>query len=815
MSTGRPLHLHHDRLARAQPGSVDLGDGGGGEGLAVEPLERGLDGPAELGLDDSSDRRERLGRHLVAAQLELPDQLLREQPLAGRDDLPELDVRRAQVLGRLADSASTRRRGSRAASAKRPRRFFTSHGPRAAAKRVETRTKRAPGGTRPGVVSPGTASRAPARKPGTRARHGIASRCRTQGGSSLKAPQAQSSTGIVSLVATSIGPMIPRARGPADAAGLGAAAVVSAEVTGGRRREGHVMGDGWIAQTSLSTRFPIYTRANVGEVFPDPVTPLTLDVGIALAEWGWRDGLVRIGTMDYEEFDANAPETLGVAGGYCYLNASLMRLFGERAPGLSWEMIDQQFYGAQPGIPPYEEQPGDIRPDLTEKIGATFGWALGVTELPDLVDDQRLTIDLRAKRPDLARLTDRELLDRFLGLFDRHFRHLFAQHLFVTSLASVPVGILSGVTAAIGQPAALLDLIAGLGDVDSAAPSFAFWDLGRIVAGAPEVAAAFDEGIDGVLGRLQALDTQASVALLAGLDDFQRQFGSRGPNEWEVRSPTWETRPELALAAIDRMRLAPEEVSPTAQNAARAQVREATAAAIADALAVDPEVQGQFLAGVHAATVWLPARERTKTNAIRLIHEGRMALRELGRRMVERGVFDEVEDFGFLVRAELEALCDGGPPPTDTVRSRRASYEALGRLEPPFVFVGQPPPVDEWEERGSRHAPLMASGEVLAGLPACPGTAEGVARVVLDAADPLALEPGDVLVAPITDPSWTPLFVPAAAVVVDVGALQSHAVIVSRELGIPCVVSATGATQRIPSGARVRVDGTAGTITIL
>ncbi|MEZ5218727.1 MAG: PEP-utilizing enzyme [Ilumatobacteraceae bacterium] len=78
---------------------------------------------------------------------------------------------------------------------------------------------------------------------------------------------------------------------------------------------------------------------------------------------------------------------------------------------------------------------------------------------------------------------------------------------------------------------------------------------------------------------------------------------------------------------------------------------------------------------------------------------------------------------------------------------------------------------------------------------------------MLDSNDPSALEPGDILVAPITDPSWTPLFVPAGAVVVDVGAPLSHAIIVSRELGIPCVISATGATKRIPDGAWIRVDG--------
>ncbi len=87
--------------------------------------------------------------------------------------------------------------------------------------------------------------------------------------------------------------------------------------------------------------------------------------------------------------------------------------------------------------------------------------------------------------------------------------------------------------------------------------------------------------------------------------------------------------------------------------------------------------------------------------------------------------------------------------------------------------------------------------------------------MILAAADPLALEPGDVLVAPVTDPAWTPLFVPAGGVVVDVGAPLSHAIIVSRELGIPCVVSATDATKRIPDGATIEIDGDTGAVTII
>ncbi|GIS55545.1 MAG: hypothetical protein Ct9H90mP30_2300 [Actinomycetota bacterium] len=108
---------------------------------------------------------------------------------------------------------------------------------------------------------------------------------------------------------------------------------------------------------------------------------------------------------------------------------------------------------------------------------------------------------------------------------------------------------------------------------------------------------------------------------------------------------------------------------------------------------------------------------------------------------------------------------------------------------------------------------LLREGEALQGMPGCTGSAEGTARVILDSNDPNSLQPGDILVAPLTDPSWTPLFVPAAAVVVDVGAPLSHAIIVSRELGIPCVVSATDATRRIPDGARINVNGDTGVIT--
>ena len=168
-----------------------------------------------------------------------------------------------------------------------------------------------------------------------------------------------------------------------------------------------------------------------------------------------------------------------------------------------------------------------------------------------------------------------------------------------------------------------------------------------------------------------------------------------------------------------------------------------------------------------------------------------------------------------LTADELDDYLADPPAFADVQEERAARRDELAGLMPPFVFVDTQPPPSTWTSRSGAGAARAATGAVLHGIPGCPGVARGRARVVLDPADPGDLGAGDVLVAPITDPAWTPLFVPAEAVVVDVGAQMSHAVIVSRELGIPCVVSVTGATTAIPDGAMLEVDGSNGTVTVL
>lgn len=546
----------------------------------------------------------------------------------------------------------------------------------------------------------------------------------------------------------------------------------------------------YVTDTDLSERFPLYTRANVGEVFPDPVTPLSSGSLLWLAELGWRQAWERLGAFELSEFPDDEFCQLGVLGGYCYLNASLIRIFGERAPGLTWQDMDAQFFGAQPGIPPYAEQPGDQRPDLMEKIGATFVWALGkhsVGQIEELTHHRDESIALRAARPDYSTFSTEQLWEHVIALFPKH-QELFSQHIFTTYMATVPVGIISAVATAVGRPDLILPIIAGIGEVDSAAPSHAMWALSRLPDGSPEFAAGFAQ--------------------------FLVDFGSRGPNEWESRSPTWETRPALAQSAITQMRPAGEAQHPASMNAARAAERAEASATLLSMVEADPATHGQLAAGIAASAAWLPGRERSKTNNIRHLHEIRIALREIGTRMVADGVFDEIEDFGFVTREEYPAFLADPKSFTPLVRTRRAEYAKLCEMVPAFVFDGFSDP-HGWPNRDSSAMEQLAVGDVLAGMPGCSGVVEGRARVILDSNDPSALEPGDILIAPITDPSWTPLFVPAGGVVVDVGAPLSHAIIVSRELGIPCVISATDATRRIPDGAMIRIDGGTGVVTVL
>jgi rifampicin phosphotransferase len=383
----------------------------------------------------------------------------------------------------------------------------------------------------------------------------------------------------------------------------------------------------------------------------------------------------------------------------------------------------------------------------------------------------------------------------------------------VSTLSALGPGALAAICEGLGDPTQSISLLAGI-EVDSGTPAHVMWELGRLAQRSPAVTAAFEAGTDDVLDRLRASGDPMAAEFLGRFEQFLFDHGSRAQNEYDVRSVSWEVRPRIALAAIDLMRRTDESQSPIARTAAAVAERDRLLADIRPKIAGDAETAGLFEAALRSAQLFLAGRERAKTNVVRVINEMRMALREYGRRFVERGVIAEIEHIFMLTDSELDQIRFEPESFGPVIAQRWAQYRSLFDYEPLFVVNGRVPSLTEMTRRGDKRIATAVSGTVLHGAAGSGGVATGRARVILDAADPTGLEPGDVLVAPQTDPSWVPLFVPAVAVVVNVGAMGSHAMIVSRELGIPCVASVADATETIPDGVMITVDGNAGTVTI-
>lgn len=577
------------------------------------------------------------------------------------------------------------------------------------------------------------------------------------------------------------------------------------------------MGDainiGWIGDSKLGDRFPAWTRGNAADVFPDPFSPLGKSLVLLKGmSPGLRDAYIDLGALNYDEYEnPDAPDLFKIFGGYVYNPLTLTRILGARMPGASPEMIDQAFFDERDEVPPYDEQPWHISESNEARLGESVGWAMSAQSLPELDDDRDMVRAQRAQRPDLSSLSDAALLARarsMVPLLQRTFENAMR----VSSLSGLGPGALGAVCEGIGDASLSIRLLAGI-EVDSAAPSHAMWELGRIAAASDAVSAAFDAGPDSVLDELRALDSPDADDFLERFDTFLFEHGSRAQNEYDLYATSWEVRPRIALAAIDLMRRSAESQAPAVRHEASVIERDRIVAEIRGKVAEDAEAAGMFEAALGFAQLFLAGRERAKTNLVMIINEMRVALREFGNRLAERGTIDRIEKVFMATDAELDRLRHSPETIVSTLDARWDQFQTLFERKPVFVVNGRVPDLSEMTPR-EHSVESGIVGTVLTGSAGSSGSATGRARVILDAADPEGLEPGDILIAPQTDPSWVPLFVPAAGVVVNVGAMGSHAMIVSRELGVPCVVSVADATDVIPDGATITIDADAGTVTI-
>jgi pyruvate,water dikinase len=418
-------------------------------------------------------------------------------------------------------------------------------------------------------------------------------------------------------------------------------------------------------------------------------------------------------------------------------------------------------------------------------------------------------------RADLPALSDLDLLD---DLFDQRamLEAFFPDFMTVSSAGSAFLSLVERLLRRwLGEAGAdhAAALVAGHGSITSAEHGYRLRELAEGARREPQAA--------GYLRALQA-DPERSAAdwrpALAGtetgavLDRFLAEYGHRAVVEWELANPRWREKPDYLLRTAAGFLDAPP-AAPAGEAPDPDRARKALRAALRRRSTLFGSLQAALLFSLsrrygHAARL----REQGKSVAVKVNGRARDVSLEVGRRMVERGCLDRAQQVFYLEREELSGYLLGEVRP-ETLRPlalrREEQFRRWQDEEPPGVFSGDEPP--ELRERLPAPAEENARRE-WQGLAVSGGRAAGRARILLSPAEGHRLQAGEILVAPFTDPAWTPLFLRAAALVLEIGGYLSHGAIVAREYGLPAVANLPGITHALHDGDWLEVDGGKGTV---
>jgi pyruvate,water dikinase len=309
-------------------------------------------------------------------------------------------------------------------------------------------------------------------------------------------------------------------------------------------------------------------------------------------------------------------------------------------------------------------------------------------------------------------------------------------------------------------------------------------------------------------GGLEELEMVAALHRVAhdgaSLARFLAVYGSRAVSEMELSTPSWREDPGIVERLVQKYRDAPERVRPEVRMRASAAARVDAERRLLAALSPARRVSARLL--LWMAQRHIPLREVGKATLSKAMDGGRVAVRSRGRELVAAGHLDTEEDVFYLTVQEILT-----EPPTDArglIKHRRALRVEYEKIDVPKVWVGNPEPVIP-------EIPAADRVTQLSGIGAAFGVVEGRARVVLDADGCDELEADEILVCRTTDPSWAAAFHLVSATVIDIGGSASHGAIVSREMGLPCVINTGNGTKVLRTGDLLRVDGNSGTVTVL
>ena len=296
------------------------------------------------------------------------------------------------------------------------------------------------------------------------------------------------------------------------------------------------------------------------------------------------------------------------------------------------------------------------------------------------------------------------------------------------------------------------------------------------------------------------------------LDQFLSQYGMRGPSEFDISRPRWRDDPRSLLTTLaSNLSQAEAGLHRKQHNALRDE-----AEGVLKRLVVE---SGKGLLGpirallvkrfLRLARELMPIREHPKYLLMRCFSLFRELVIEAGDRLCARGALNAPDDAWFTDSDELlDALENESRDLREIVKQRRLLFKRQQKMRPPRVMT------DRGEIPQLRYTAGDYPEGALIGAPVSSGQIEGMARVILDP-NTESLKPGEILVAHFTDPGWTPLFINAAGLVMEVGGMMTHGSVVAREYGIPAVVGVIDAVAKIQTGMRIRVDGASGFVQIL
>jgi phosphohistidine swiveling domain-containing protein len=550
------------------------------------------------------------------------------------------------------------------------------------------------------------------------------------------------------------------------------------------------------------------------EVMPDVVTPIMKSL---------IDNLVE--DMCEPIFDILCIDRVGnplsdYFAGRIYFNASFWVAVGRYIPGLN-RYDFARFAGSNPALVTILELFKNVTEDDLPKI--KISRTRFILKLPFLITGilsctprkgQAILAETRAKNKkreqfDIAGMSAEQIagccvdVAATFGDMLGYVPYLFATMIAYFGLEFVCTKWFSDTTCA-GR------LLAGVGGMDDAQAAMDLWQLAAKAHQAPEVEQVVLSEHNWQSAREKLINIKGGDQFLKDWDGFMAHHGHHCRAELELHNPRWSECPDYVLGLIRGYICCIDKANPLESREKIVQRRRQLEEQCRRQLK-NPIKRMFFnhllVRSQHSAAF----RENIKSETVKLLVGMRKLLVELGRRLHAGGVIAGADDIFFLTIEEIK-LVAGGCAEFDirnVIAERRAEYDKCNSLTPPDVIVGRFDPDSYVPEE------VKTNSKVLKGLAVSPGVATGKARVILRSDSNTQLEAGEILVAPFTDPGWTPYFVPAAGVVMNQGSILSHGSIVAREYGIPAVVNAGNATKIIRTGQTIQVDGNQGLVRVI